>query len=212
MNSRPSLAKFIASGIFTLVLVCCLQPLAQGQSRQFNEFGIMLLRTRLTYQPPAGMVETPCVANRQMNYEYALKTPGKKFEVRYALRPMDSLLVQYEAAKKDSNRLMIDPNRYGRAAFQATLLNIGLGGPDSGILPEISYFDSTAVREEFNADWGAVAFVQLGPEFGGKKYKYCVAVVIHKDNVGEAYFFYVSNKKEGMSELLDPAFHSLRFR
>ncbi len=173
-------------------------------------FTQLLVRAKLEFIRPEGMAPTPCVDNVQMNYEYALKLPEHNFEVRYAIRPMDSLLVDFEDRVKEGST-MVDPNKLSVSLFQATLLNIGLGGPASGELPDISYFDKDAVREEFGADWGAVAFVQPGPEFGGATFKYCLSVIIHKDFVGDAYFFYVSDNREYMSDWVDIAFHSLKF-
>jgi len=157
------------------------------------------------------MVETDCIQNNQMNYEFVLKYPDKNFEVRYAIRPMDSALAQYDRAKK-RGAVMVHPNNWSKAGFQATLLNIEMGGLSCGIIPEINYFDSSAVKKEFNADWGATAFVNLGKEFGGQTFKYCIAVIIHKNFVGDAYFFYVSDNKDNISELMEKPFHSLRFQ
>jgi hypothetical protein len=175
-----------------------------------KEFSNLLQRTKLIFTPTEGMIETKCIKNEQMNYDYALKYKDKNFEVRYAIMPMDSLLAQYERGKKKGD-LVIHPNKLSVSLFEATLLNIGISGTNSGELPKYSFFDSTAVKSEFNADWGATAFVNLGKEFGGKKYKYCMVIIIHKDFVGDACFFYVSDKKESMSELMKKPFHSLRF-
>lgn len=198
------LVLFLLSVVTPGALQCQTDTLPAG-------FTQLLARTKLAFIRPKGMTPTPCVENEQMNYEYALKLPEHNFEVRYAIRPMDSLLVNFEDRVK-AGETMIDPNKLSVSLLQATLLNIGLGGPASGELPDISYFDKDAVREEFGADWGAVAFVQPGPEFGGTTFKYCLTVIIHKDFVGDAYFFYVSDSKEYMSDWVDIAFHSLKFR
>ncbi|MBL7804311.1 MAG: hypothetical protein JNL02_11285 [Saprospiraceae bacterium] len=174
-------------------------------------FGQLLARTQLTFLQPEGMTSVPCIENGQMNYEYALKLPGRNFEIRYAIRPMDSLLIQHQNEVKNG-ATAIHPNKWAGAVFNATLLNISAGGPNSGILPEVSTFPPEAVAEEFGADWGAVAFVLLGPEFGGTTYKYCLAMTIHRDNVGDAYVFYLSDDNQTMSELMEKPFHALRFR
>jgi hypothetical protein len=170
-----------------------------------KEFTDLLARANLTFTRPTDLIETNCIENRQMNYEYALKHPNKSFEVRYAIRPMDWKLENY---KKEGG---IHPNKVSVSLFQATLLNIGIDGTASGQLPGIGYFDSTAVKKEFNADWGASAFVNIGKQFG-QDYKYCLAVTIHKNFVGDAYFFYVSDNKDEISKLMDPSFHSLKFK
>jgi len=186
---------------FILVLSSC------KSDKLPKEFTDLLNRAKLDFIETEGMIETKCIENRQMNYEYALKLPNKNFEVRYAIRPMDSLLIQY-----NKDNMKIHPNKWSEGGYEATLLNIGIGGLESGILPQITYFDSTAVKKEFNADWGATAGVQLGKEFGGQIFKFCVAVIIHKDFVGDAYIFYLSDNKDELRTLMEKPFHSLKFK
>ena len=198
-------AQLFTAGIFFLIF-------SSFTSDQLpRHFADLLNRAKMIFVAPEGMTETKCIKNKQMNYEFALKYPDKNFEVRYTIRPMDSALAQYERSQKKGD-LMIHPNKWSATSFQATLLNIGLGGTESGKLPDISYFDSTAVKNEFNADWGATAFVNLGEEFGGDKYKYCLAVIIHKDNIGDGYFFYLGDDNNKIGELMKSSFHSLRFK
>jgi hypothetical protein len=37
-------------------------------------------------------------------------------------------------------------------------------------------------------------------------------VAIHKDNFADAYFFYLSDTMDGFDELMNLAFHSLKFK
>jgi hypothetical protein len=171
-------------------------------------FSDLLDRANLTFQNPTEFIETNIIENQQMNYEYALKHPQRKFEVRYAIRPLDNLLSDYEEKEKNKKPgdINIHPNKFYLSLLQATTLNIS-----GGQLPEVTVFDQQAVKQEFNADWGATTFVEVGKEFG-QNYKYCMIVAIHKDNFADAYFFYLSDTKDGFGELMDPAFHSLKFK
>jgi hypothetical protein len=203
-NKTMKNKKSILTGLFLIIMTSC------TSDKLPIEFINLLDRARLTFTETDGMVETKCIENIQMNYEYALKYPDKNFEVRYAIRPMDTLLAQYEKARANGN-LIIHPNKLSASAYKATLLNIGIGGLNSGVLPAITKFDSTAVKNEFNADWGMTAFVNLGKEFGGEIYKFCNVVIIHKDFIGDAYFFYLSDNKD-FSNLMKKPFHSLKFK
>ncbi|MDJ1480227.1 hypothetical protein QNI16_07005 [Cytophagaceae bacterium YF14B1] len=178
------------------------------QNSPFRAFSQLLTRANMIFQKPGGVQETPTIANRQMNYEYAVKYTHKNFEVRYAIRPLDYLLEDYTAwqKKKKPGDIMLDPNTLYSSLLQVTILNIS-----GGQLPDIAQFDSVAVRQEFNADWGATAFVEVGKEFG-QSYKYCMVVALHKENYADAYIFYLSDTKEGFAELMDAAFYSLRFK
>jgi hypothetical protein len=168
----------------------------------FNE---LLKRSGLVFDSPLGLIPVKIVENRQMNYEYALKYPNKNFEIRYAIRPLDYLLNQFEKSKK-LGEISINPNKLYSSSLQATVLNIS-----GGKLTDIAQFDKNSVKQEFNADWGATTFLDVGKEFG-QNYKYCMVVAIHKDNLADVYIFYLSDTKIGFNELVEPAFHSLKFK
>jgi hypothetical protein len=51
----------------------------------------------------------------------------------------------------------------------------------------------------------------VGKEFG-QNYKYCMLVALHKSNIGDAYYFYLSDTKDDFNNNMDPAFHSLKFK
>jgi hypothetical protein len=194
--------KTFATGLLSLVLTSFTPD---NLPKTFTD---LLDRGNLTFQKPTGFEETKTIENRQMNYEYAIKYPKKKFEVRYAIRPLDDLLRDYEEKEKNKKPgdINIHPNKLYSSLLQVTTLNIS-----GGQLPEVTVFDKQAVKQEFNADWGATTFVEVGKEFG-QNYKYCMIVAIHKDNFADAYFFYLSDTKDGFDELMNPAFHSLKFK
>lgn len=171
-------------------------------------FTALLDRAQLTFTPPEGMVEVPIVKNGQMNYEYALKSKDKAFEIRYTIRPLDSMLMRYAEQEKNKKPgdVNLSPNTLHTTAFMATIMNIS-----GGKLPQIKEFDAGAVKNEFSADWGATTFCQPVREFAGE-YKYCMAITIHKDNVADAYCFFLSGNQENYQTLLAGAFHGLRFK
>lgn len=170
-------------------------------------FTKLLDRGKMTFSKPFGLTEVATIDNDQMNYEYALKYPDKNFEVRYAIRPLDIFMKEYQESikNKKEGESILHPNKYYSPSLQATVLNIS-----GGQLPNISQFDKEAVKNEFNADWGATTFVTVGEEFG-QSYKYCVVVAIHKDDIGDAYIFFLSDTKVDFEKNMQTAFHSLRF-
>ena len=171
-------------------------------------FTDLLDRATMKFEKPSNFGEIKTVENRQMNYEYAIKHTNKKFEVRYAIRPLDNLLKDYaeKEKKKKKGDMNINPNNLYNSFLQATVLNIS-----GGQLPEFTEFGKESVKKEFNADWGATTFVNVEKEFG-QDYKYCMIVALHKDNFGDAYIFYLSDTQDGFDELMSPAFHSLKFK
>lgn len=189
--------------ILALIILCSFRS-----DKLPREFQQLLERASLTFIETEGMEETKIIANRQMEYEYAIKYPNKNFEVRYSIRPLDEHIRTYKENLKNKQEgdVFLDPNNYYSSLLQATILNIS-----GGKLPEITEFGKKPVKSEFNADWGATAFVEVGKEFG-QNYKYCMVVAIHKKNCGDAYIFYLSDEMRNFDKLIQAPFHSLKYK
>ncbi|HTE01518.1 MAG TPA: hypothetical protein VK668_19660 [Mucilaginibacter sp.] len=172
-------------------------------------FTDLLTRSQMTFTSPEEYTEVPFVKNGQMNYEYALKNHTKTFEVRYTVRPLDSLLKKFETMEKNKQPgdVNLSPNKFYYPAFIAIMTNIAGGKP----MGRINEFDKTSVKNEFNADWGAINICEPVGEFG-KGYKFCVGVALHKDNIGDAYYFYLTDNREDFQTLMPTIFHVLKFK
>lgn len=107
---------------------------------------------------------------------------------------------------KQPGEINMSPNKLYQGSFVAIAINIA-GGK---MLKGSSKFPPEAIKAEFNADWGAMTMVEAGKEFG-QDYKYCMMVAIHKDDVADAYYFYLANDQQTLKELMQPVFHSLKF-
>ena len=173
-----------------------------------KKFTDLLDRSALNFNQPDQYSETEVIENPQMNYEYAIINNAKDFEIRYAIRPLDDRIKNYNEREKNkkSGDINIHPNKLHAATFQAVVFNVS-----GGKFPKIGEFNPESVKKEFNADWGALTMVEVGKEFG-TDYKYCLLITIHKDDVGDAYCFYLSNTQEGITKNLQAPFHSLKFK
>jgi hypothetical protein len=173
-----------------------------------KDFDDLLIRANMTFDSPQDFGETEIIHNKQMNYDYAIKNKDKSLEIRYAVRPLDNLLKDYtiKEQNKQPGDVYISPNKFYPAALQATIMNIS-----GGKMPRINVFPKEAIKTEFNADWGATTITEVGKEFG-QNYKYCMIVAIHKDNIADAYYFYLFDKQETIQSALIPVFHALKFK
>lgn len=174
-----------------------------GQS--FSEFQSLLDNCGMNFNKPNGFMESKVIDNNDMDYDYALKYPDKDFEVRYAIRP-----IRYKHYANDTIRNAMENQRAFRNAQYEIILHTIILNITGGVDYNIQVFDKDAVKKEFNADWGATTFVELHSDFG-KGFKYCMIVAIHKNDVADAYYFYLSNSKDKFMDYADPFFHSLRF-
>ena len=192
----------LAIGFFLLVLT------SFTTEKTTSAFQEKLLKAKMNFEMPKGFQETAIIANEQMNYDYAIKHVEKNFEVRFSLRPLDDMLkanLEKEKNKKPGE-INISPNKLYQGSFVAIAFNIS-GGK---MLKGSSTFPPEAIKAEFNADWGAMTIVEAGKEFA-QDYKYCMMVAIHKDDVADAYYFYLANDQQTLKEQMQPVFHSLKF-
>jgi len=197
----------IYQSVFVLLLIATFSTYS-ADNKQLKIFADLLAETKMVFQMPDGFVETATVDNDQMNYEYAIKYPDKKFEIRYSIRPLGGMIDLYKDNEKNkkSGDAFMDPNKLYTASFQAIAMNIS-GGRFGGS----KEFEKNSVQKEFNADWGATTFVEAGKSFG-QDYKYCMMIAIHKDDCADAYIFFMTDDKEHLMELVMPAFYSLKFK
>lgn len=192
----------LAIGFFLLVLT------SFTTEKTTSGFQEKLLKAKMNFEMPKDFKEVPIISNMQMNYDYAIKHVEKNFEVRFALHPLDNMLKTYleKEKNKQAGEINMSPNKLYQGSFVAIAMNIA-GGK---MLKGSSKFQPEAIKAEFNADWGAMTMVEAGKEFG-QDYKYCLMVAIHKDDVADAYYFYLANDQQTLKEQMQPVFHSLKF-
>ena len=202
------MVKKMKSNKLFLFIVGIITFISYSFSVKPDQFSELLTRSDLIFTQPENFTSVEIVDQNNMQYEYALKHNSKNFEVRYAIRPLDELLKTYEKKEKNKKEgdINIHPNKLYKTLLQSTTMNIS-----GGYLPEMVVFDSLAVRQEFNADWGATTYVEVGNAFGAN-YKYCITVAIHKNNVADAYLFFLSDNTENFDDIMLTAFHSLKFK
>jgi len=194
------------SKYFYLVAILLL-PSIFTFGQNLSEFKTILTECGMTFEKPSGFDESKIVENADMNYEYALKYPDKDFIIRYAVRPITYKFYANSEVKNELEGQKGFRNSQYEIIFKTVMLNL-----TGGIEYKYTVFDTEAVKSEFNADWGVTTFVDLNPngEFG-KGYKYCMIVAIHKRDIADAYYFYLSNTKDQFMDNVDPLFHSLKF-
>jgi hypothetical protein len=195
MSNLRLVKLIIIASLFTITI--------NGQD--LTEFMSTLKDCGMNLNIPSGFIESKVISNDDMGYEYAVKYPDKDFELRYAVRPIRYKIYANDTIRKDMEDQRAFRNSAYATIFETVMLNI-----TGGVEYEVQAFDVSAVKKEFNADCGATSFVELKSDFG-KGFKYCMMVTIHKDDVADAYYFYLSNSKDKFSENMKPLFHTLQF-
>ena len=89
--------------ILSLIVLITSPILSQDLPQDFLE---LLDRSSMTFEQPKGLISVPIIDNNQMDYEFALKYPVDSFEVRFAIRPLDLYIQDYE--KREANKNLGD--------------------------------------------------------------------------------------------------------
>lgn len=94
-----------------------------------KEFNELLNRSEMTFIQPDGYSETPMIENEQMNYDYAIINNAKDFEIRFAIRPLDERIKNYNKQKinETSGNSSIHPNKLYVGTFHSIVFNVSGG-------------------------------------------------------------------------------------
>lgn len=184
--------------LFAFVVFSAHAQIPEAFKRQLEQNG-------LQFEMPAGYKAVPVIDNGDLQYSFAIVNEAKTMEVRYSIFPMKPLLDEYKKSLDDPNVTMIDPNKLYIGINMSNGLNM-TGGNE----PEIASLDPKAVKKEFNADWGGSSFFEFKCAFG-KGWKYGLAVYLHKIDTADVIVTFMSNDNEKNSDLMESAFHSIRF-
>lgn len=167
----------------------------------------LLDRAGMTLNIPEEFTETEIIENNHMSYDYALKHPTDRFEVRYSIHPLDEMIKEYEERERNKKEgdFNLHPNGLYPSAAMAVAFNI------SGKMANIGPFDDGAVKREYYADKGCTTSVEPREGFANG-YKLCAMIVIQKDNLAIGYMFFLADDMKTLIEGLSKTGYSLKFK
>jgi hypothetical protein len=176
--------------IFVLLTICIFAN-AQPLPKAFQQ---LLNQTNMQFSIPPEFTATPIIQNGDVVYDFAVESKTTGLEIRYRIWPVD---------KKQKN-----PN----TLFEPMLITMGLN-ISNGKMIQPQRYPTESVKQEFGADAGSTGLVPTDSDFG-KGYKACMISVIHKDNVADAYVFYLYNDQSAIMTALttDKVYHALKFK
>lgn len=112
-----------------------------------------------------------------MSYEHAVRSEAGDVEVRYLVRPLGRITIDYN----DPHTAAPEPNHLFPMLFESLIANLSARG---------TYYKTdypmAEARKLFNADWAAASVLDVDPAFGGS-YTQALVIGIHKDNLADAY-------------------------
>lgn len=156
------------------------------------------------------------------NYQYALKYPSNKVELRIIICPIDEDIAKYKSDVKkaagDTSILnhLINPNDAFEAIFMAFLARVTekrVHNIDQ-IAKMVDVFPKEIAKADFNADWGACITSKLAST-AFELYQYYSTYMIYKKNLGYVICMWMLDKsynEEEFDQLLKPLYYCVKFK
>jgi hypothetical protein len=158
-----------------------------------ESFSELLTKCSLSFTFPNSFLPLEVKENPDVRYQFAMKSKTENIEIRYSI---------FSFAEMHNN------NDIYETFLQTICLNVS-----GGKTAQANHFKHEDVSAEFNADDGLTCMVPLDSDFG-QGYKYCMINVLHKDNLGDIYTFYLFDDYKLLPSIMfnDKIFHAIKFK
>jgi hypothetical protein len=170
-----------------------------------SKFHKLLDQAKMTFTLPEGFHEVRVIKNRQMSYDFAIQNAAADMEIRYTIRPIDTL-------QEKESHMDFDNELTNYSIFGAILFNISnqkLQMPE--LMKGIRKMPPAPVANELHGDDAMCSLVHLGREFG-QDYKEAFVVALHKKATANA-FIYIIGKDSTLIKRITPTLtHALLFQ
>lgn len=175
-----------------------------AQSMTEEEFRKLTNDLNILFTIPDGFKTTKVIPNSNMPYFFALKHKAADFEIRFFIESFTDMKKQI-----DESGVEIDKNWFNKSyegSYISSLSNIS-----QGIIPIYYHYKASDVSIEFNADDGIYSNFFPDSEYA-ENYKYCLFMVLHKNNHSNIYVSFLSNDLDNFNKYLIAGFYSLKFK
>lgn len=189
----------LAGGMLA-ALICLTGALAVADSTP--EFAALLDETQLLLQPPADSKAVPLLPNPVFSYEKALRSADGRLEIRYALRPLGRLKIDYD----DPHGTTPDPNHIFPLMFESLASQLS-----GGSYAPSQIYSAEQAHKDFNADWAAASVFDVTPDFNSP-FSQGLLLALHRNKVSDAYVIFLFDDYEQVKPALKAAMTSLRYR
>ncbi|OQX32212.1 MAG: hypothetical protein B0D96_09835 [Candidatus Sedimenticola endophacoides] len=184
-----------------LAALLCLPVQATTQDNP-DRFQGLLEEAGLTFQTPDGFSDIELKRYPTLQHERALRHADGKVEVRYAIRPLGRLEVDYN----DAHSSTPEPNHLFSMMFHTLSINLAKGTH----IPSNEYPKDRA-KEKFQADWASAAVFDVRPEFG-EPFKQALLLAIHRNDLADAYVVVLFDDYKAQKPAIRAALASLAFK
>lgn len=171
-------------------------------AKENQDFFNLLDIAGLNYVPAPNLISVEARDNPIISYEMALTDKNNKFEVRYVVRPISMLDIEY----KDAHSSAPTPNHIFPLLFQTLTNNLSDLSNSSS-----KEYSPTDAKKFFNADWAAVSLLNVNKEFSNE-FEQLLLIAIHKDDAADAFILILFNDYNEILSSIDEVMNSLKFK
>lgn len=174
---------------------------AQADGSAPDLFVGLLAEAGMEFTRPAGFQDLPVQPNELLPYEHSIGRTDGVLEIRYAIRPLARIEVDYE----DPHSAKPEPNHMFPLMFQAILGRVARHGHNPS-----SEYPQDKARARFGADWASAAIFDVDPGFSSEL-SHGLLLALHKNQLADAYAVFLFDDYEQAKPLLDETLEALRF-
>ncbi|WP_456374938.1 hypothetical protein [Thiolapillus sp.] len=182
-----------------LLTVAALHPL---QAADAISFEALLAEGGLEFRPPQGFHPVAVEADYVMPYEARYRSEDGELEIRYAIRPLNRIEIDYQ----DPHNAAPAPNDLFNMLFRTLSETLAV---DHQVISRV--FPPEKAREEYRAGWVAAGVFDLSPDIS-KEYREAMLFAIHQNDKADAYLLFLTNDLASEKTRIRKTRDSLRFR
>lgn len=166
------------------------------------DFPALLDEAGMELQIPKGFEPVPVAPDFIMPYEARYRSRDGELEVRYAIRPLGRIEIDYE----DPHNAAPAPNDLFNMLFRALSETMA---KDHQVLS--STYTPERAHNDFRAGWVAVGVFDL-VEGVSDRYREGMLFALHQNDKADAYILFLTNDLAAQKALIEAARTSLRFK
>ena len=155
----------------------------------------------MSFTSPEGFGAVEVRANPLFPYEHALRNQAETLEIRYAIRPLSRLEIDYD----DPHGSAPDPNHIFPLMFQSLVTRLSHGGHS----PTRIYPHDQAT-EKFQAHWAAASVFDVRREFSDR-YQQALLIAMHKNHIADAYAIFLFDDYDQVKDEVNRVLEALAF-
>ena len=184
-----------------LLWLLCLLPLTASAGENATDFQGLLAEGGLIFEVPAGFHPLPVEPDFVMPYEARYLSDDGRLEIRYAIRPLDRIEIDYQ----DPHNAAPAPNDLFNMLFRALSETLAR---DHQVLSR--EYAAPRARELFNAGWAAVGVFDLADGISDR-FGQAMLIAIHQNDKADAYSLFLTNDLEAEKGRIKKVLGAMRF-